>query len=301
MKHAFVLSAVLLMTSIPAACGQAAEPVEVSEAVIPAAGEADPEAEVDGGQTANAAALREDQRGIDVASLPRSIIVDDGVLKADIRFDEAVFSLGPAIAADVVDDAQVRLKAMQEDAEAYKEADPDYFRPYDLKIDWRVSGAAGQLASLEGFVYTYTGGAHGNYMTDGRIYDAKTGDRMRIGELFMDKDAAAAALADTVYDAIAKAKTERNSSIGGYDMFLGESKDALSVSDILAGNVSLVASTEKGKLGGFVLHYAPYEIGSYAEGAYHVTVPEADFRAFLKPEYRPLFAGTPAEIKRAGN
>jgi hypothetical protein len=58
---------------------------------------------------------------------------------------------------------------------------------------------------------------------------------------------------------------------------------------------------EEGKLGGLVLHYAPYEIGSYAEGAYHITLPQSGFRDMLKPEYRPLFAGEPAEIHRNGD
>ena len=234
-----------------------------------------------------------------MADLPRSITVDDDVLKADVKFDEAVFSFAPAISMDVVEDARTRLEAMHEDAAAYKAADPEYFRPYGLKIDWIVSGASGHLAGLEGFAYTYTGGAHGNYMTDGRIYDTITGDQLQARNLFTDPDATAAALADTVYKAIADAKVARNPDMGNYDFFLGESKDAVGVSDILTGEISLVGSTEAGKLGGIAIHYAPYEIGSYAEGAYHIAVPQAAFHDFLKPEYAAAFAGEPAEVKRA--
>ena len=302
MKNVLLLSAALMLASVPGACGQegkSAAAVQPGPAA-PQAGEPDtplPGAPGSGAQGTGTQGTGAQQA--DIADLPRSIVVDNDVLKADIRFDESVFSFAPAIARDVVEDAQIRVEAFQEDAAAYKQADPGYFRPYGLKIDWKVTGAAGPLAGLEGFIYTFSGGAHGNYRTDGRIYNTQTGKQMRIGELFTDPEAAATALAGTVYDAIATAKTARSGSKTGYEMFLGESKDALSVSDILAGDISLIASTEDGKLGGFVLHYAPYEIGPYAEGAYHITVPEADFRDFLKPEYRPLFAGEPAEIRRA--
>jgi hypothetical protein len=289
MRNVLILSTALLLASVPSACGQAGQTAEV-----PAT---DPQPE-DPPVVEPAAALP-DPMATRIADLPRSIVVDDDVIKADIRFDEAVFSFAPAIAMDVVEDARIRLDAMTADAEAYKQADPTYFRPYGLKIDWRVTGAAGTLVGLEGFQYTFTGGAHGNYLTDGRIYNALTGDQLRIGLLFTDQEAAATALSGTVYKAIADAKVSRSGKSDGYQMFLGESKDAISVSDILSGNISLIASTEDGKLGGFVLHYAPYEIGSYAEGSYHVTIPQADFHEFLKPEYQSLFAGEPADIDRA--
>ena len=298
MRHALIFPTVLLLAL--GACTKAEERPAAPVAAVdnPAiAGDPDPVAT----PAAEPANPVPDPQETDIADLPRSIVVDDDVLKADIKFDDAVFSFAPAVAMDVVEDARIRLDAMREDAAAYKQADPKYFRPYGLKIDWTVSGASGRLAGLEGFIFTYTGGAHGNYMTDGRIYDTLTGDQLRIGDLFVERDKAASALEDPVHKAIAEAKVARNSNPAGYEMFFGESEDAVTVSDILAGEVSLVASTEAGKLGGFTLHFAPYEIGSYAEGAYHITIPQSDFRKFLKPDYMALFAGEPTEIKRPDN
>lgn len=286
MRHTLLLSAALLMAAAPVACGQAEEVEAVSAAITPAV-ETPADEPVETPESI-------------LAGMPRTILVDNDVLTADVRFDEAVFSFVPALARDIVEDAQSRIDVMQRDAATYQRIDPEYFRPYGLKIDWQVTGAAGTLAGLEGFIYTFTGGAHGNYMTDGRIYNTQTGERMRIGDLFSDKESAAKVLAPEVYDAIASAKTERSGSPGSYDMFLGESKDFMSVSDVLAGNISLIASTETGKIGGFVLHYAPYEIGSYAEGAYHITMPQSAFHDLLKPEYRFLFSGQPEEIQRTG-
>jgi hypothetical protein len=68
--------------------------------------------------------------------------------------------------------------------------------PMAMKIDWQVSPAPpGRSPGWKGFIYTHTGGAHGNYMTDGRIYNTQTGERMRIGDLFLRQAPAAAGCA----------------------------------------------------------------------------------------------------------
>ena len=201
------------------------------------------------------------------------------------------------MAMDVVEDARIRLAATQEDAAAYKEADPDYFRPYFLRSDWRLTGAGGGLAGLEGFQYADTGGAHGNYFTDGRIYDTLTGDQLRLKDLFEDPAAANAALEGPVFRALETEKALRTGDTSNLDMLLGEAKDAIG-GDILGVDASLVASVEAGKIGGLALHFAPYDIGSYAEGAYHVTIPQEAFAALLKPHYAGAFGGEPAPLKR---
>ncbi len=286
MKHALFLSAAILMATLPGACGQAGDTAEMPGASVQLAG------------TDDAAG---DPQVASTADMPRFLLVDNDALKADVRFEEAIFAFNPAIAADLLEDANNRIEAMQQDAEAYKEADPEYFRPYGLKIDWRVTGAAGSLAGLEGFIFTFTGGAHGNYMTDGRIYDTGTGKRLQAADLFTDTAVAASVLAPEVFDSIASAKAARSGSPESLQTFRGEAEDALAGTGLFAGAVSLVASTEEGKLGGLVLHYAPYEIGSYAEGAYHITLPQADFHDLLKPEYQSLFGGAPADIQRFGD
>lgn len=295
MRNALILSTALLLAL--AGCNQKNE-AETHAANSGGAASAAATGPDPGEGDVQPESLLPDPQTTDLADLPRTITVDNDVLKADVKFDEAIFSFAPAIAMDVVEDARIRLDAMQSDATEYKAADPEYFRPYGLKIDWMVSGAAGNLAGLEGFQYTFTGGAHGNYATNGRIYDTLTGDRLRLANLFEHPEDAAAALAPTVYRAIATEKAARNPDVGNYDTFLGETQDAIAPSDILSGEVSLVRSTEEGRLGGFTLHFGPYEIGSYAEGAYHIAVPQSAFHEYLKPEYDGLFAGEPAKLRR---
>jgi hypothetical protein len=84
---------------------------------------------------------------------------------------------------------------------------------------------------------------------------------------------------------------------------LAKSKDAHRVFQMSSGRQYQSCCIDRSRKSSAVssLHYAPYEIGSYAEGAYHITLPQAGFHDLLKPEYADLFAGDPADIQRFGD
>jgi hypothetical protein len=236
-----------------------------------------------------------------VDELPREIIVDEAYLKAEATFDEAVFSKAPAIGMDLVEDAQIRIEAMSQDAQDYREADPNYFRAYGLRIKWGVVAEAGNIMSLEGFFYTFTGGAHGNYFTDARIYNSATGEPMRLSAFFQQPQAAVQAHMDAVWQGIARQKLRKGGRASDIEQFHSQARELVSADMVLAGEVNFVPSTVPGKFGGYVVHFAPYDIGSYAEGAYHVTVPQAAFRESLKQQYLALFDGEPVAVERLGD
>ena len=228
-----------------------------------------------------------------IADVPRHLEVTKDYFVGSASFDDALFDIAPDIAATLVEDARGRLEAMDADALAYKEADPDYFNPYSLSIQWTLEAAAGDLISLEGFTAAYSGGAHGNYGTDARIYNLQSGKQVSLSDLLTDPAGAMAESLPFVLSDIAQQRTEKVGGGASAETFRGETADAISADSILSGELGLVASTEAGKFGGFVVHFAPYEIGSYAEGAYKAVVPQSVFRDFLKPEYAGLFAGGP--------
>ena len=137
------------------------------------------------------------------------------------------------------------------------------------------------------------GGAHGNYGTDARIYSLQTGQQVSLRALLTDPAGAMAESLPFILSDIAQQRSEKVGGGASAETFRAETADALSADSILRGELGLVASTEVGTFGGFVVHFAPYEIGSYAEGAYAAVVPQSVFRDFLKPEYAALFAGGP--------
>jgi hypothetical protein len=228
-----------------------------------------------------------------VADVPRHLEVTKDYFVGSASFDDALFEIAPDIAATLVEDARARLEAMDADALAYKEADPDYFNPYSLSIQWTLEAAAGDLISLEGFTAAYSGGAHGNYGTDARIYNLRSGKQVSLSDLLTDPAGAMAESLPFVLSDIAQQRTEKVGGGASAETFRAETADAVSADTILSSEIGLVASTQAGAFGGFVVHFAPYEIGSYAEGAYKAVVPQSVFRDFLKPEYAGLFAGGP--------
>ena len=248
----------------------------------------------------------EEDTAIDVATiasvdeLPREIIVDDEFLKAEVTIDEAVFSKAPAIGMDLVENAQIRIEAMSEDAQAYKAADPDYFRAYGLRINWDIVAESGNVVSLEGFHYTFTGGAHGNYFTAGRLYNGATGEPMRLSSFLREPQAAIQTHMNEVWTEIARQKVKKSGNVSDLERFRSEAMERVSADMVLAGEVNFVPSTLPGRFGGYAVHFAPYDIGSYAEGAYHVTIPQSVFRESVKQQYVSLFDGEPAAVERLG-
>ena len=228
-----------------------------------------------------------------MADVPRHLEVTKDDFVGSASFEESLFEIAPDIAAMLVEDSRARIEAMDADALAYKAADPDYFRPYGLSIQWTLEAAAGDLISLEGFTAAYSGGAHGNYGTDARIYDLQSGKQMSLRDLLEDPSGAMAESLPVVLADMAQQRSEKVGGGASVETFRAETADAVSADSVLGGDIGLIASTEAGKFGGFVIHFAPYEIGSYAEGAYKSVVPQSVFRDFLKPEYAGLFAGGP--------
>ena len=255
---------------------------DVTQGVEPTAAEVAAEVSTEAGPDAVA-----------VADAPHQIEVSKDHFTGSARVDEALFSVAPDLAADLLADSRVRIEAMDEDARIYKETDPDYFNPYSLSIEWTLVAHAGGLISIEGFTGAYSGGAHGNYGTDARIHDVAAKTDIALGDLLADPEGAMAASLPVVLSEIGRQRAEKAGGGGSADTFRGEAADAISAESILSGEIGLAASNAADRFGGFTVHFAPYEIGSYAEGAYKVTVPQAVFHDFLKPDYAGLFAGEP--------
>jgi hypothetical protein len=233
------------------------------------------------------------QSDADFANRPHRMEVIEDYFVGEASVDDALWTASPRLAAALMDDAKARLEATRTDALTYKAADPEYFQPYSLTIKWTVAAAVGDLVSLEGFTAAFTGGAHGNYGTDARIYDLATRTEIPFAGLLSDPSAVMTDSMPVILAEIARQRGERVGGPGSADTFKGEAADAVSPDSILAGEIGLAPSREPGKFGGYTVYFSPYEIGSYAEGAYKVVVQQEIFHDALEPDYAALFAGVP--------
>lgn len=160
--------------------------------------------------------------------------------------------------------------------------------PYEKTIEFKPAAETGKLLSLERVDYDFTGGAHGNSLFAGVLWDKALKRQITTADLFR-KGADSRALDQALCAAINAAKKERSPdaepvSLGGTQW---------SCPRALATPFVLTPGTVPGKAGGLTFLIGPYQVGPYAEGPYEIVVPQSVFRALIAPAYAEEFAGAP--------
>ena len=160
--------------------------------------------------------------------------------------------------------------------------------PYEKTIEFKPAAETGKLFSLERVDYDYTGGAHGNSLFGGVLWDKALKRQIAVADLFR-KGVDSRALDQALCAAINVAKTER--SPDAEPVALGGAQ--WSCPKALATPFVLTPGTVPGKAGGLTFLIGPYQVGPYAEGPYEIVVPQSVFRALIAPAYADEFAGAP--------
>lgn len=185
------------------------------------------------------------------------------------------------------DMAELLANAKQDKANRDKEGYP--FNAYTSSTDYQTAGQSQRLLSLSVDVASYTGGAHGNYGTNGLLWDRQAAKEITIADLFAVPSNLDRLLTQRWCDALNKAREEkRGEPVGGEGMF----DDCPKLSDIA------IVPTDKDKNGRFerlILTASPYVAGPYVEGSYEVDLAVTpELIAALKADYRDSFeAGQP--------
>ena len=153
----------------------------------------------------------------------------------------------------------------------------------DYQKGWEVVADLPRYLSLSADVYEYSGGAHGNYWFEALVWDRETKTAFDPKTMFRSK----AALQDALGAAWCKAlKAERARRLGP-----DYSDDGFFPCPPLADLTVLVGSSDKRAFDRIGVLAAPYAAGSYAEGAYEVTLPVTPkLLAAVKPEFKAVFA-----------
>jgi len=131
--------------------------------------------------------------------------------------------------------------------------------------EWKVVANLERFLSLSADHYEYTGGAHGNYWFDAKVWDREEETALNPRELFISPEALWGAIEEPYCVGL---DAERG------DRFPGEDVNTLGWGCPGLDELTLLVGSSNGKtfdrLG---LLAAPYVAGSYAEGAYEVTLP----------------------------
>lgn len=195
-------------------------------------------------------------------------------------------------------DAQNYLASMKKEArsqhdEFKKQGGGSPAWPWEVMIRWDYTAKAGDIVSLFGTSYEFTGGAHGMTRFDTLI--ARTsGARLTVDSMLQG------GLSPAIVIAMCEAlKVEKKKRIDTPTIFDEPIVCAGPNANVKIDRAKLVLapSDKAGKFGGLYAYYEPYEVGAYAEGSYVITIPQEIFAQDLKPEFKSLFAGDPPPPK----
>lgn len=212
------------------------------------------------------------------------------VKTADYQFDYTY----PADAARIpavrrwldAESARLRAKTVHDAAQARREARGAGFpfRPYSTEKTWKRVADTPRFLSLSSDSYVYTGGAHGQPASGALLWDKAAGRILDSKAVFTSPAAVQAALGA---DFCARLKMLRTRRVGG----------AIASQDIsgqcpATRELTLLLGSSSGRaIDRIGLIADPYVAGSYAEGAYEVTLPvTAKVIAAVRPAYRSAFA-----------
>jgi hypothetical protein len=218
------------------------------------------------------------------------------------EIDPAILAFDAPLAWKLWIDTKAALDEMAATADADKAAaDKDeattgqnWFRGYTLDIAYRATVVLDDVISIEETYSSYTGGAHPNYALSGGVYRKGALEPLALGTFVTDP----AAFNDQVIAALVAEKIARGYEETALASIESEIRDMLAPSpehpDLYKGNFVLDPSTEAGKLGGITVLFSPYDVGSYAEGSYEITLTAASLLPILTADWAPRFGGEPA-------
>ncbi len=160
--------------------------------------------------------------------------------------------------------------------------------PYDKSIEITPGAETGKLFSLIRTDSEYTGGAHPMSSFAAILWDKALKREVAGGDLFI-KTGDLSTLDTALCAAINAEKRKRDPQAQTISLTSADWKCPRAAQTPFV----LATGTQPGKAGGLVFLIGPYQVGSYAEGPYEVTVPQSAFRSLLAPAYADEFSGEP--------
>ncbi len=217
------------------------------------------------------------------------------------EIDPAILAFDPPLAWRLWTQAKAQLDDLGQsadegrsmaDADTAASGEDSWFRGYSLEITHKVTGVFDDIISVSDFVGTDTGGAHPNYFLAGAIHRKGETEPLPLSTFITDEVAFnGLVIKALVEEKLARGFTEDRAVIeAGLRELLVPPTD---VPEAYQGSFVFEPSTEPGKVGGITVMFSPYDIGSYAEGSYEVTLPASELTPILTEAWLPRFGGEP--------
>ncbi|HYC98965.1 DUF3298 and DUF4163 domain-containing protein [Brevundimonas sp.] len=174
------------------------------------------------------------------------------------------------------------------------EAGAETGRPkYENTVAITAAAETGKLFSLKRTAYDYSGGAHGNTLTSGLLWDKALKRQIGLADLFRS-GADLTAVDQALCSALNTAKRAR---VPDGDSITFDSKP-FACPRAAATAFVLTPGDASGKAAGLTFLIGPYQAGPYAEGGYEIAIPATVFRSLLATAYAGEFGG---QLTRTGD
>lgn len=157
--------------------------------------------------------------------------------------------------------------------------------PWSLNIDMSKYVSAGELASILGYVFSFTGGAHPNHSYFSVNFIKASEEQIGFRDLFSNQKAALGAISRFAIRNILKQKSERLNDKITEDEWLDEGAGP----DIKNYGIFVFVPGEDLENKGIKFIFPPYQVGPYVEGEYEVTVPASVFYSYLNDNFKKNF------------
>lgn len=212
----------------------------------------------------------------------------DAALDWQIDADPRIATAAPEFAAFLRTSDDALTEEMQ-DAATRERADLGAdFHQHSLMVTTEARAITPGLVSALRSVSSFSGGAHGNLFLDPLTWDRTTRDFVRLDH-FLSEDAAGWKALQAIARML-KADLSAREGLWADRIAMAAVPDPAALQSF-----TLEPSTTQGRVGGLAFHFAPYELGPYSAGPQRAVIPQAAFRSGLKPQFRALFDGAPAD------
>jgi len=158
--------------------------------------------------------------------------------------------------------------------------DPAYYHA----ITWKITAQSPRLVSLYATEDDFEGGAHPNTTFQSVLWDKQASAVVPVNKLIK----ANADLSGVDAYICRQVEAERSRRSGEPTT---QAASGFGCPKFADSHIVLMASGISGKIGAVDALYAPYEVGSYAEGPYEIRVPQTLLNGLINPDYADQFAG----------
>jgi len=175
------------------------------------------------------------------------------------------------------------LADAQKDMRAAKQ-DKFPFHQHEIQKSWESAGQSSRLLSLDGSIYGFTGGAHGNGGSLGLLWDRARNAKIEIPQLLLPGMSWTGAIRQPFCVLLDRERAKRREKPVKKDDMFGNCPEYKELT------VIIVDKNGNGRFDHIQAIADAYVAGPYVEGPYEIDLPiTAAMIARLKPEFRSSF------------